>query len=157
MMEQLLLGETQIWLSVIKKNKILLFELVESILTSRQARIKGGNMLTWQKLVLYPLAIWVVIYLFICALIGFKISTTADWVMMVTTLISVVGLFIASKSAKLDVYKNVIILALVWVLVMFALDLVLTVPFVPNYLASWKTYFNYGLTLVMPLIFAKRK
>ena len=114
-------------------------------------------MLTWQKLVLYPLAIWVVIYLFICALIGFKISTTADWVMMVTTLISVIGLFIASKSAKLDSWRNVIILAIVWVLVMFVLDLVLTVPFVPGYLTNWKTFFSYGLVLVLPLIFAKEK
>ena len=117
----------------------------------------GGNMLTWQKLVLYPLAIWVVIYLFICAFIGFKISTTADWVMMAITLINVVGLFIASKSAKLDSYKNVIILAIVWVLVMLILDLVLTVPFVSGYLTNWKTFFSYGLVLVLPLIFAKGK
>ncbi len=114
-------------------------------------------MLDWKKLFLYPAAVWVVIYLFICILIGFKINASADWVMIVTTLISVVGLYIAAKSCKLDSWKNVIILALIWVAVMVVLDLVLTKPFVPGYFSNWKTYFSYGLKLVMPLIFAKGK
>jgi hypothetical protein len=109
-------------------------------------------MLTWQKLVLYPAAIWAVIYLFICALIGFKVNTMADWVMIVTTLISLVGLYIASRAVNIKDIKKAIILGLVWVIVMVILDLILTAPFAYRYFDSWKTYVNYAIVFLMPIV-----
>ena len=110
-------------------------------------------MLTWQKLILYPAAIWAVIYLFICLLIGFKIDQTANWVMVATTIISIVGLFIAARSAKAESLKKAIILGLVWALVMVVLDLVLTLPFAgAAYFRSWVTYLNYALIIIIPAI-----
>ncbi len=105
-----------------------------------------------KKLLLYPAVVWVVIYLFICILIGFKINTSADWVMMATTLISIVGLFYAAKIAGIKDFKKALLLGLVWVLVMVVLDLILTMPFVPGYFSNWKTYFSYGITFLMPII-----
>lgn len=113
-------------------------------------------MLDWKKLILYPAAIYAVVFLFISALIGFKIDAKADWVMIATTLISVVGLYIASRAAKVDSLGKAAILGLSWVLVLFILDLVLTRQYVPNYFASWKSYLPYVLSFVMPLIFARK-
>jgi len=110
-------------------------------------------MLDWKKLILYPAAIYAVIFLFISALIGFKINASADWVMIVTTIISVIGLYIASRAANIRDFKKALILGLVWVIVMVVLDLVLTMPFTgAAYFSSWKTYFNYGLTFIIPIV-----
>lgn len=110
-------------------------------------------MLTWQKLILYPAAIYAVVFLFISALIGFKINQTASWVMVATTLISVVGLYIASISAKIETMKTAVILGLVWVVVMVILDLLLTLPFAGwGYFRSWVTYLNYILVFVIPVV-----
>lgn len=109
-------------------------------------------MLDWKKLILYPAAVWVVVYLFICALIGFKINVQADWVMIATTIISVVGLYIASRAADIKDIKKAIVLGLVWVIVMVVLDIILTAPFAYRYFDNWKTYFSYGLTFAIPII-----
>jgi len=113
-------------------------------------------MIDWKKLLLYPVAVWVVIYLFICVLVGLKINANANWVMVVTTLISLVGLFIASRAAKVDGIGKALVLGIAWVLVMVILDFILTKPFVAGYFGSWKTYFNYGITFLMPVIFARK-
>lgn len=115
-------------------------------------------MLTWKKLILYPAAIWAVIYLFICALIGFKLNASADWVMMVTTIISIIGLYIASRAANIKELKKALILGLMWVIVMVILDLVLTLPFTGvGYFSSWKTYLAYAITFLTPIIISFKK
>ena len=115
-------------------------------------------MLNWKKLVLYPAAIWAIIYLFICLLIGFKLNASANWVMIVTTLISVAGLYFFASAAEIKDWRKAIILAVIWVLVMLVLDLLLTRPFTGwAYFHSWKTYFSYGLTLVIPILVSFQK
>lgn len=115
-------------------------------------------MLTWQKLILYPAAIWAVIYLFICALVGFKMDTSASWVWIVTIIISIIGLYIASRAANIKELKKALILGLVWVIVMVILDLILTLPFTgATYFSSWKTYLAYGIAFLMPTIVSKMK
>lgn len=115
-------------------------------------------MLDWKKLILYPLAIYAVIFLFISALIGFKIDQTAGWVTVATLAISIIGLYIASRAAKIDSMKNAVILGLVWVVVMIVLDLILTMPFTGvAYFKAWTTYLAYAITFIMPVIFARSK
>jgi len=115
-------------------------------------------MLNWKKLILYPAAVWAVIYLFICAIIGFKLNVHALWVEIIAWVISIVGLYIAAKAAKISAYKNVATLAIVWLAVMFVLDLILTLPFTGAiYFKTWTTYISYAIILIMPLVFAKEK
>lgn len=110
-------------------------------------------MLTWQKLVLYPAAVWAVIYLFICALIGFKIATDASWVWIATLVISIAGLYIASRAANIKDLKKALTMGLVWIAVMIILDLILTRPFAGwEYFSSWKTYLAYALTFLVPVL-----
>ena len=114
-------------------------------------------MLTWQKLILYPTAIYAVVFLFISALIGFGIDQTASWVTFATLAISIVGLYIASRVAKVDSTKNAVTLGLVWVVMMVILDLVLTMPFTgAEYFFSWTTYLAYAITFIMPVLFSKK-
>lgn len=111
-------------------------------------------MLNWKKLILYPAAIYAVIFLFISALIGFKIDANAGWVGIVTTIINLVGLYLAARAADIKDLKKAIILGISWVLVLVFLDFILTVPFTGmTYFASWKTYLNYVFVLAMPIIF----
>jgi hypothetical protein len=114
-------------------------------------------MLDWKKLILYPLAIYAVIFLFVSVFVGLKINTHATWMTVATLAISIIGLYIASRAAEVDSIKNVLILCLVWVLVMVILDMILTVPFTGAvYFKTWTTYLSYAITFVMPLIFAKK-
>jgi hypothetical protein len=115
-------------------------------------------MLTWQKVVLYPLAIYAAIFLFISALIGFKIDQTAPWASIASYVISIAGLYIASRAAKMDTRKNAVLLGLSWVIVMVILDLILTRPFTGwGYFQSWQAYLSYALTFIIPSIFSAKK
>ena len=115
-------------------------------------------MLNPKKLFVYPAAIYAVIFLFISVLVGAKINTHASWVTVATLIISIIGLYIASRAAKVDSAKNAVILGLVWVAVMVVLDLVLTAPFTGyGYFAAWTTYLSYAITFVIPVIFSREK
>ena len=115
-------------------------------------------MLDWKKLILYPAAIWAVIYLFICALIGFKIDTSASWVWYASVAISIIGLYIAIRAANIKDIKKAMILGLVWVVVMFILDLVLPRPFTGwGYFMTWNIYVSYAITFLMPIVLSFRK
>jgi len=115
-------------------------------------------MLNWKKLFVYPAAIYAVIFLFISALIGFKINQTAGWVTWATLAISIIGLYIAARAAKLKSTKDTLILGITWVAVMIVLDLVLTMPFTGAvYFKTWNTYLAYAVTLLVPIFFAKGK
>jgi len=113
--------------------------------------------MNWKKLVLPPVAIYAVIFLFISALIGAKIATDAVWVIVVDLAITVVGLYLATRYAKPKDIKQGLIYGLVWVVIFFILDLILTVPFTGmGYFSNWQTYAVYGLTLLMPTLLPKK-
>lgn len=115
-------------------------------------------MLTWQKLVLYPVAIYAAIFLFISALIGFKIDQTAGWVTWATMAISIIGLYIASRAANVKDTKKALILGLIWVIVMVVLDLILTLPFTGAvFFKTWTTYLAYAITFIMPVVISFQK
>ena len=113
--------------------------------------------MNWKKLLLPSPAIYAVIFLFISALVGAKVSTEAIWVWIVSIIISIVGLYLAVNYAKPKNVKEGLIYGLVWLAIFFILDLILTMPFTgKSYFQDWKSYVPYALTLLMPIVLPKK-
>ena len=114
--------------------------------------------MNWKKLVIPPVAIYAVIFLFISALIGAKVNAEALWVWIVTLIISIVGLYLAVNFARPSGTKQGLVYGLVWAVILLILDLVLTLPFAgPDYFMDWKSYIPYASSLLMPVLLPKPK
>lgn len=112
----------------------------------------------WKKLVLPPVAIYAVIFLFISALIGAKAATDAVWVGIVSYAITIVGLYLATRYAKPKDIKQGLVYGLVWLIIFFVLDLILTRPFTGwGYFTDVKTWIVYALVLLIPTFLPKSK
>lgn len=113
--------------------------------------------MNWKKLVLPPVAIYAVIFLFISALIGAEANAETTWVWIVTLAISIIGLYLATNYARPKNVKEGLVYGLVWLIILFALDLILTVPFTGwAYFNDWKSYLPYALTILMPTFLPKK-
>lgn len=113
--------------------------------------------MSWKKLILPPLAIYAVIFLFISALVGAKVSTDGIWVWVVSLVISIVGLYLATNYAKPKDLKQGLIYGVVWAIILVVLDLILTMPFAGQaYFSDWKSYIPYVLTILMPTLLPKK-
>lgn len=112
----------------------------------------------WKKYLLPPLAIYAVIFLFISALIGAKVETEQTWIWLVTLVISIIGLYMATNYAKPKNAKDGLLYGVVWLMILFVLDLILTVPFTGwGYFGDWKSYLPYALTILIPTLLPKQK
>lgn len=113
--------------------------------------------MNWKKLIFPPAAIYAVIFLFISALIGFKIDTNRIWVEIVTWVITIVGLYFAVNYAKPKSWQEGLKYGIAWVFIFFVLDLFLTVPFTGwEHFVNWKSYISYALTILMPTFLPKK-
>lgn len=114
--------------------------------------------MNWKKLILPPVAIYAVIFLFISALVGAKIDTAQAWIIVVDFVVLLVGLYLATRFAAPKDMKQGFVYGLVWAVIFFVLDLVLTVPFTGwVYFASWQSYVYYGLVILVPTLLPKKK
>ncbi len=114
--------------------------------------------MNWKKLLLPPVAIYAVIFLFISALIGADMDADASWVWVVNLLITIVGLYLATNYAKPSTRQDGLKYGVAWLVVFVVLDLILTAPFAGwDYFSDWKSYVPYALTLLVPAILAGGK
>lgn len=112
----------------------------------------------WKKYLIPPVAIYAVIFLFISALIGAKVDAQAAWVYVISLGIEIVGLYIATNYVKPKDMKEALMFGVAWLIVLFVLDLILTVPFTgTEFFSSWHPYFAYALTVVIPIFLASQK
>ena len=113
--------------------------------------------MNWKKIVLPPVAIYAVIFLFISTLIGAKVPTGGVWITIVNFIITIVGLYLATNYAKPKNMQNGLVYGLIWLVIFVVLDLILTRPFAGwGYFASWKTWIVYALTILMPTFLPKK-
>src|SRR3990172_3625967 len=107
----------------------------------------------WKKFLIPPVAIYAVIFLFISALVGAKINAEEVWVWIVNLGISIVGLYLATGYVKPKTWQDGLKYGAVWVVILFVLDIILTVPFTgQEYFSDWRSYVPYGLTLIIPTV-----
>mgnify|MGYP001604039138 CR=1 FL=1 len=114
----------------------------------------------WKTALIPPLAIYATVFMFISALIGFKIDQNAPWVWVVGVGITIGGLIIALRYARPTTVKRGLLLGFVWLALFIALDMALTTPFTGwGYFLDWKSYIPYILTIAIPALwptFSKR-
>lgn len=114
--------------------------------------------MNWKNLLIPPIAIYAVIFLFISALVGAKINQNAIWVWIVSLMISIVGLYIATNYAKPKNRQEGLKVGVIWLVIFIILDLILTLPFAgSDYFSDWKSYLPYLLTVLIPIILAGKK
>lgn len=113
--------------------------------------------MTWKNALIPPMAIYAVIFLFISALIGFKIDQTALWVWIVSLGLSIAGLVIATRHVQPASAGEGFRYGLVWLVVFIVLDLILTVPFAGwDYFSDWRSYLPYLLTILIPTFWQRQ-
>lgn len=111
--------------------------------------------MNWKTLFIPPIAIYAVIFLFISALIGAKIDQKAIWVWIVSLVISIIGLYIATNYAKPKNRQEGLKIGIIWLIIFVILDLILTLPFTgSDYFVDWRSYLPYLLTILIPTILA---
>lgn len=113
--------------------------------------------MNWKKILIPPAAIYAAIFLFISALIGFKIDQTKLWVEIVSWIILIIGLYLAINYVKPKNWQEGLKYGIFWVFILFVLDLFLTVPFTGwERFANWKTYISYAFTILLPTLWPKK-
>lgn len=114
--------------------------------------------MNWKKVLIPPVAIYAVIFLFISALVGAKVNQEGMWVWLVSLIISVVGLYLGTQYAKPHTRKEGLTYGVLWLVIFVALDMILTAPFAGwDYFSNWKSYIPYVLTVIMPTLFLTKK
>lgn len=109
--------------------------------------------MNWKKVLIPPVAIYAVIFLFISALIGAKVNQEATWVWLITLVISVVGLYLGTQYAQPQSRKEGLMYGVLWLIILVVLDMVLTAPFAGwDYFSNWKSYIPYVLTILIPTL-----
>lgn len=112
----------------------------------------------WKKYLIPPVAIYAAIFLFISALIGAKADVEAPWVYIVSLVILIVGLYIATNNVKPKNMQEGLRYGIVWLVVLVILDLILTLPFTgPEFYSNWTPYVSYALTVAIPTVLAAQK
>lgn len=112
----------------------------------------------WKKFLIPPVAIYAVIFLFISALVGFKMDAEATWVWIASLVITIVGLVWATRYVKPATMQEGLKYGVVWLVVLVVLDLILTAQFAGwDYFSDWRSYIPYVLTIVIPAALAPRK
>lgn len=116
------------------------------------------NLNDLKKYLIPPLAIYAAIFLFISFLIGAKADTQATWVYIVSLVIAVAGLYIATNYVKPKNMQEGLRFGIAWLVVLIILDLILTLPFTgPEFFRSWHPYVSYVLTMAIPTFLARKK
>jgi len=114
--------------------------------------------MNWKKFVLPPFAIYAIIFLFISSLIGLEINHSQLWVKIVGWVVTIVGFYLAVAYAKPQNISQGFVYGIVWAIILFGLDLLLTIPFVGwNYFVSWQAYLPYAIAIIFPVILPKRQ
>jgi hypothetical protein len=77
----------------------------------------------WKKFFIPPVAIYAVIFLFISVLVGAKMDADATWVWIVSLVITVVGLILATSCTKPSTAQVGLKYGVAWLVVFVVLDL----------------------------------
>ncbi len=110
--------------------------------------------MNWKKVLLPPVAIYAVIFLFISALIGAKVDQTRAWVWVVSLVITIVGLYVGSRYTKPRNALDGLKYGVMWLIILVIFDLILTAPFAGwDYFSDWRSYVPYMLTLLVPSLY----
>jgi hypothetical protein len=101
--------------------------------------------------------IWAVAFVLVCIFIGFKVSTDAIYVKIITTAAVIITAVLLARSLKLSSIKQAFICGLSWVLTGIVLDILATVPFTGwQIFSQWNVIVGYAIGFVIPFLAVKK-
>lgn len=113
--------------------------------------------LNWKKIIGYGIVIWVAVFIFVTILVGFKAETEAFFWWLVTQIVVIITAVTLAKKLPLAKVQTALITGLIWVVVVFALDLLITARFTTmEFFNSWKIWISYVIILLVPVVMMKK-
>lgn len=109
----------------------------------------------WKKALGYGVALWVVMFVIVSALISFKAYQGAVMLVVVAIISGIISYVLAgyAKPAKAN---DALLYGVSWVVVGVVLDLLVTSRFNAAIFSSWSLWLGYALVLLAPMVRVKR-
>lgn len=109
------------------------------------------------KVIGFGILIWVVAFMVVSVFIGFKISTDNVWVKVITTAAVFVATLLLAKSLKPSSQGKALLIGILWAVIGFVLDLIITTRFTGMAVFSqWNMLLGYLLIILTPLLAVKQ-
>lgn len=114
--------------------------------------------LNWKKTIGFGIIIWVVIFIFVTILVGFKVNTEAFFWWLITEIVLIITTVILAKKLTLTKIQVALSTGLVWVIITLILDLIITARFTTmEFFNSWQIWVSYAIILVVPVFCIKKE
>ena len=102
--------------------------------------------------------IYVVASMVISVFIGFKVPTDSLLVKMMTLLAVLITIVLSARSLRANSIKEALGYSLIWVMVNFVLDILVTTRFAGwGFFGQWNIILGYLLILIVPLSAVKKQ
>jgi hypothetical protein len=111
--------------------------------------------MNWKKALGFGVLLWVLMFVIVSALIGFKIQEFL-WVEIGISIISGVVSFILAGYVKPRSSGLALAYGVSWLVVGVILDAIVTMRFNPAIFTSWMLWLGYGLVVLAPLLRVKK-
>ncbi len=105
----------------------------------------------WGALIWVVMFVWVTVIMFV-----FKL-TTGWFPYMLTWIATVLLAWLAATKSNLKNYGDSLFASVIWIATGLLLDWIITTKFNAKIFSSWSLWVGYGLLLVVPLFFVKKK
>jgi len=112
--------------------------------------------MNWKKALGFGALLWVLMFVIVSALIGFKIQEFI-WVEIGISIISGVISFILAGYVKPKSFGMALGYGASWLVVGVILDAIVTMRFNPAIFTSWMLWLGYGLVVLAPLLRVKKE
>lgn len=112
--------------------------------------------MNWKKAIGFGALLWVLMFVIVSALIGFKIQEFL-WVEIGISIISGVISFILAGYVKPKSFGMALGYGASWLVVGVILDAIVTMRFNPAIFTSWMLWLGYGLVVLAPLLRVKKE
>ena len=111
--------------------------------------------MNWKKAIGFGIVIWILMFVIVSIFIGFKIYGSVV-MSIITALIAGVLSFLFAGKLKLKSAGSALCYGIVWLIIGYLLDLIITSRFNAQILSSWSLWLGYVLILLAPLLTIKK-
>ena len=111
--------------------------------------------MNWKKAISFGIAIWILIFVVVCILVGFKIYGSR----VINIIVALIGgtlSFIFAGKLKIKNIGLALSYGIIWLIIGFLLDLIISARFNPHIFSSRALWLGYALILLAPLLTVKK-
>jgi len=110
----------------------------------------------WKKGVGFGALLWVVVFIFVCIFVAYKVPTDVLWSHIVFVILTAVVVYILAGFVKPTSIKEALKYGITWAVVGIILDLLISRMFAPGMFASLYYWISYALVVLVPLLRVKK-